>query len=156
MKILAHNIDNKIEPLRQIATKVGAPLLDLGMRAYMAKIFFTSGLLKFGKFRDEGWEGFIVPFEEYYPIPGVAAGIAAPMATAAELILPILLVFGLFSRFAAIGLLIMTLTIQYIVPAEYGLANVQHYFWMFLLASIALKGAGALSIDHFLVKWASK
>ncbi len=156
MKTFIQTIDNKIEPLRSISTNLASPLLDLGIRLYMAEIFFNSGLLKFQKLLNEGWEEFIVPFQDYHPIPGVSADLAAPMATAGELGLSVLLAFGLFGRFAAAGLLIMTATIQYLVPAEYGIQNPQHYFWMFLFAVILFKGAGKFSIDHLLLKWLKK
>ena len=153
MRTLIHSIDNMIQPLRVISDKFASPLLDVFIRLYMANIFFTSGKIKLNKFLNEGWEEFLVPFEEYYPIPGFPAAIAAPAATVMELLLPVLLVFGLFGRFAAAGLLMMTLTIQYLVPAEYGLQNSQHYFWMFLLAVILFKGAGRFSLDHYLMSW---
>ncbi len=153
MKALFQSVDNLIEPLRGISDKFASPLLDLGIRLYMAKIFFTSGQIKLSKLLNEGWEEFLVPFEEYYPIPGLPAAIAAPAATVMELVLPVLLVFGLFGRLAAAGLLVMTITIQYLVPAEYDLRNIQHYFWMFLFAVILFKGAGRFSVDHYLMRW---
>lgn len=156
MKTFLTSIDAGIEPLRKISDSFASPLLDLGIRLYMAKIFFTAGHIKLEKLMNEGWEEFVVPFQEYYPIPGIPADIAAPMAMAGELGLSVLLALGLFGRFAAAGLLIMTMAIQYLVPAEYGIQNVQHYFWMFLFSVILFKGAGAFSLDALLVKWLRK
>ena len=47
-------------------------------------------------------------FQDIYPIPGVSPEIIAPLWTGAELVLPVLLVLGLASRFAAFGMLLLT------------------------------------------------
>lgn len=153
MKALLQTMDTKLEPLRQIFDEWLASAVFLGMRLYMANIFFNSGKLKLEKYFNEGWDAFLVPFQEYHPIPGIPAEIAAPMATSGELVLSVLLAFGLFGRLAAAGLLIMTITIQYLVPAEYGIMNAVHYLWMFLFAVILTKGPGKFALDALLVKW---
>lgn len=153
MKQHAQTLDTLIQPLRDIADNWAAPALNIGIRLYMAKIFFASGIIKLGKWQNEGFDAVKVGFEEYYPIPGLPADIAAPLATAAELILPVLLVLGLFGRFSAAGLLLMTMAIQYLIPAEYGLQNIQHYFWMFLLSVVFFYGPGKFSLDTLLLKW---
>lgn len=149
----AQKIDTSIEPLRKLSNTVFSPLLDLGIRLYMANIFFTSGQQKFANYLNDDWASTVFLFEEIHPVPGVAPELSAAAGTAGELILPILLAFGLFGRFAAAGLLIMTIVIQYIVPADYGLQNVQHYFWMFLLMVILFKGPGKFSLDTLILKW---
>ncbi len=58
---------------------------------------------------------------------------------------PILLVLGLGAHFAALGLLVMTGVIQFIVPD--GWANF-HIPWAGLALSIIALGAGPLSLDH--------
>ncbi|MEM6780606.1 MAG: DoxX family protein [Pseudomonadota bacterium] len=153
MKPLVKSIDGLIQPLRNLSDNWLSPALDVGIRLYMAKIFFDSGMIKLGKWTNEGFDAVVLGFREYYPVPGIPAELAAVAGTAAELILPVLLVVGLFSRFAAAGLLIMSMVIQFAIPAEYGLQNIQHYFWMFLFAVILFKGPGKFSLDHFLLKW---
>ena len=66
------------------------PVLDLGLRLWVAKVFFASGLTKI-----QSWETTLWLFEEEYMVPVLSPQIAAFMATSAELFLPVLLVLGL-------------------------------------------------------------
>lgn len=140
----------------KISNKTLSPLLDLGIRLFMANIFFTSGKLKFENYLNGHWEYTVEAFTDHHPIPGIPGEIAAIAGTTGELVLPILLAFGLFTRFGAAGLLIMTLSIQFLVPAEYEIANPDHYMWMLLLAVPMLKGGGMLSADFILCKFVCK
>lgn len=133
-----------------------SPLLDLAIRLYMANIFFKAGKLKYETYVNEGWESVVYQFEEYHPVPGIDPNLAAIGGTAGELILPVLLAFGLFTRFGAAGLLIMTMVIQFAVPEDYGVSNPEHYLWMLLLAIPLLKGGGMLSIDGIAQKFLCK
>ena len=152
----ARRIDQAIEPLRHLAARVGEPLLLLGVRLFMAQIFFASGWLKFQNFLNDDWASTVYLFQDAHPIPGVPAGIAAVFGTCGELGLSTLLAFGLFGRFAAAGLIVMTCVIHFIVPASYEVATPVDYLWMLLLAVILVKGAGFLSLDHLLLKWIRK
>lgn len=140
----------------RLSNKTLSPLLDLGIRLFMANIFFTSGKLRLNDYLNGQWDNQITAFTDYHPIPGIPADIAAISGTAGEIVLPILLAFGLFTRFGAAGLLTMTLSIQFLVPAEYGIANSDHYMWMLLLAVPMLKGGGVLSADFVLCKFFCK
>ncbi len=132
------------------------PLLDLAIRLFMANIFFKSGLTRYSDYANGTWENQIEAFTEYHPIPGVPGDIAAIAGTGGELMLPVLLAFGLFTRFGAAGLLVMTIVIQFIVPAEYELFNNDHYMWMLLLAVPMLRGGGKISIDYLAQKFLFK
>lgn len=145
---LAHSIDNLIEPLRKLANFAGAPLWDLGARLFLANTFFKSGLVRYKAWANGDFDSQIFLFELEHPVPGLDPEIAAYATTGAELILPVLLALGLFGRFAAAGLLIMTAVIEF----TYGHFDV-HILWAFLAASILIKGAGTLSLDHLLVKF---
>lgn len=71
------------------------------------------------------------------------------MATAsgiAELVLPVLLVFGLFTRYSALGLLVITAVIQLIVPD--GWANF-HLPWVAVALTLVVYGGGRIAIDYF-------
>ena len=148
-------IHTAIDPFRKFSHDWLSPLLDLTIRLFMAHIFFISGLLKFKNFLNGHWESTVYLFQDIHPLPGVPAGIAAVMGTSGELLLSILLAIGLFGRFAAAGLLVMTCVIQFAVPEEYGVMSTENYYWMLLLAVIFLKGAGKFALDALLVRFIS-
>lgn len=118
------------------------PLAALLARVYIAQVFFLSGLTKL---RD--WDTTLLLFTEEYRVPLLSPGIAAVMGTAGELVLPVLLLFGLAGRFAALGLgvvnLMAVLSLSEIAPA----ALQQHITWGVLLAALALYGVDRWSVD---------
>ena len=148
---LLNTVDNLIEPLRGLSDKVASPLFDLGARAYLGWAFFSSGLLRFKDFKNGTFDNQIFLFELEHPVPGLDPSFAAHLTMGAEIILPILLVLGLFGRFAAAGLLIMTAVIEF----TYGHFDV-HILWAFLAGMIFIKGPGALSLDTLLLKFIRK
>ncbi|MEE4380878.1 MAG: DoxX family membrane protein, partial [Pseudomonadales bacterium] len=88
-------------------------------------------------------------FEYEYAVPLLAPGTAALLATIAEHLFPLLLVLGLGTRWAALGLLAMTGVIQIFV---YLGAWPTHGVWAAVLLWLLVRGAGALSLDHWLVQ----
>ena len=152
MITLLKSVDTALNPVRKWADHVSC-LVTLSARLYMANIFFKSGLLKWGDIANGRFEDVVLYFSDIHPVPGLNPEFAAAAGTAGELILPVLLALGLFGRVGALGLLIMTLVIQFAVPAEYGVANPEHYVWMMLLAVPLFHGMGRISIDYWLVKW---
>ena len=120
-----------------------APLANLAARIYMGySIFFVSGLAKFDDF-----EGTIELFEEDWVIPLIPAEPAAYLATAGELVLPVLLILGLFTRMGALGLLVMTIVIQ-----TFAIQDPQHYIWMLVLGLLLGYGGNKISLDHLLFR----
>lgn len=145
------SIDGALEPLRRLADQLASPVLLLAIRLYMANIFFTSGYQKFQSWQNDDWATNVFLFEEVHPVPGLSPDLAASLAMTGELVLPVMLAVGLFGRFAAAGLLAMTMVIEFGVPADYGISNPQHYLWMLLLAVPFVRGLGALSLDKLLL-----
>src|SRR5262249_48602888 len=76
-----------------------------------------------------------------YDLP--APDTLALLVALAEILLPILLLIGLGTRFAALGLLIMTGVIQLVFPD--GWANF-HLYWAAIALAIVAFGPGALSL----------
>jgi putative oxidoreductase len=153
MKNLALIGDQKIEIFRNISEKWLAPLTLLIIRFYMASIFFKSGLGKLQDTLNGNFADVVFLFTEIHPVPILPPVIAAVLGIANEVIFGALLAAGLFSRLAAFVLCAVTLVIQFAIPAEYGMANVQHYYWLMLLAVPLFFGAGRFSGDHFLLKY---
>ena len=127
------------------------PLLVL--RLTLARPFFASGLTRW-----DGWFtlsfGTKILFAQEYKlhifgaqIPFPMPELVATMASAAEITLPILLAFGLLTRWAALGLLCMTVVIQMTYPD--GWANF-HLYWAAMALAILTFGPGATSLDRLL------
>lgn len=77
------------------------------------------------------------------PLPPV---LGAYLVSYAEFILPIMLVLGLGTRFAALGLLMMTALIDvYVMPQALWTA---HIYWAAILMVLLSRGAGQISFDH--------
>jgi hypothetical protein len=73
--------------------------------------------------------------------------LGALLATVGEHALPLLLLLGLGTRFAALGLLVMTAVIQLLVyPAAYP----THGAWAAVLLWLMVRGPGVVSLDHLL------
>ena len=116
------------------------PVLQLMFRVAVAAVFFKSGLTKIAS-----WELTLQLFQDEYAVPLLPVPLAATLATATELSMPVLLVLGLGARLAALPLLGMTLVIQlFVYPENWA----EHLMWASLLLFIVTRGAGALSLDH--------
>ena len=73
-------------------------------------------------------------------------GLFAFGAGLAEIILPILLVLGLFTRYAALGILVMTIVVQLTVPGGWPI----HLTWAAMALAIMAGGPGRIALDRFL------
>lgn len=134
-----------------LIAKIPEALPLLALRFAIAVPFFKSGLTK--------WDGFFALsagarflfeqefrlhiFGSEYPYP--APILAATLAGIGEIVLPILLVLGLGTRFAALGILAMTAVIQLTVPE--GWANF-HLPWAAMALTLAVYGGGPLALDR--------
>lgn len=134
-----------------LSGRAAESIMLLFTRIVLAGIFWRSGRTKV----DEGsWfsisDTTYFLFEEEYASVPLPSDIAAVMATTAEHALPILLVLGLFTRFSALGLLGMTLVIQFFVYPEAWWSV--HSLWAALALMLIVRGGGMLSLDTALVK----
>lgn len=133
-------------------SNIVAPIANVFARIYVGLIFWRSGVAKFSDMEetvenfDPAEDGdFVISF-----IPdSIPPEIPAYLATGGELLLPILLFAGLFTRISAFGLLIMTVVIQYFVP---DFAHHEHYLWMAILLMLMGQGGGKVSLDNWLLK----
>ena len=124
-----------------------AALFDIGLRLYLADVFFKSGLTKI-----KNWDSTLYLFKDVYHVPLLPPELAATMAASAELGLSVLLVLGLFGRFSAAGLFILNIVavISYADLSDAGIN--QHLSWGILLAVLLIISRGQWSADAWLEK----
>jgi len=140
----------------RVVSHLGAPVRDLslaGLRVALAVPFFFSGLTKWDGFGRLSAGAIYLFTEEFrlhlfgaeipYPLPSLTAALAG----SAEIVLPILVVLGLATRWAAAGLLAMTAIVQLTVPD--GWANF-HLPWAAMALALIVFGAGRASLDRLI------
>lgn len=155
------------------------PLLPLLARFTFAAVllmyFLRSAQTKLG----EGFFGFLSPSDgayiQIFPKEVEALGydtsqldtfhwLVALAGTWAEFILPVAIIVGLFTRFAALGMIVFVLVQSYVDVTGHGVGGKdlggwfdsvsgalimdQRTLWVFLLLVLVAKGAGALSLDR--------
>jgi putative oxidoreductase len=127
------------------ALDAAAPVLDLGIRLYVASVFFQSGLTKIAN-----WDSTLSLFENIYAVPVLPPSLAALLGTGVELGFPVLLALGLGSRIAAVVLFVFNIVavVSYPDLGDVGLKD--HQLWGVLLLISLLHGPGRLSLDHLL------
>lgn len=135
-----------IKLIRKAITGINflTPLLDLGLRLWVARVFWNSGLQK-----TASWDSTLMLFEYEYAVPLLPFDVAAYLATGVELAAPILLVLGLGTRAGALALFIL----NYVAAISYPDLNIagikDHMLWGTMLAIIFFHGPGKISIDYF-------
>lgn len=141
---------DKAVRLLQAATPL--TLVQLVTRVALAVPFWRSGILK--------WDGFLklsdtavtlfsdefmlhLPGGPYhFPVPSVMAFLSG----CGEVGFPVLLILGLGTRFAALGLLFMTCIVELTVPDGWPI----HLTWAAMALTLIAHGGGKLSLDHIL------
>lgn len=114
-------------------------ILVLPMRIAAFSVFWRSGQIKLAD-----WDSTLGLFHDEYKVPVLPPEIAAYMATAMELGCSTLILLGLATRFAALGLIGMISVIQIFV---YPMAWPDHIQWLAFLIPIVMRGGGKFSID---------
>ncbi|WP_293265805.1 DoxX family protein [Neptunomonas sp.] len=166
--------------LRELYLKMGQqltryiePLALFFLRFMVAKVFLDSGLSKwdsFLKFNVDKYDLFMYEFFCPDPVRDGALQLCNPetleyvegsfvvrmiellavFAGIAEVVLPVLLIIGLLSRFAAFGLIGMTMFIQLAVFPTWDHWINPASWWAVSLLVIVARGPGFLSIDRLL------
>jgi len=137
-------------PFQTIRARLTGALPDDALllvdRVAVAAIFFLSGRTKVeGLFtiKPSTYE----LFRTEYALPLLPPELAAHMATTAEHLFPLLLVLGLCTRGAALGLLGMTAVIEVFVYPD---AWPTHLSWAALLLPLVAKGGGRWALDQLM------
>ncbi len=121
------------------------PLLLLGFRLYVARVFFLSGLTKI-----HDWSVTLALFTNEYHVPVLPPALAAVMGAATELSMPILLALGLATRFGAFILFFFNIIAVVSYAALPDIAIKDHILWGTMILVILLCGPGKISLDHLL------
>ena len=149
--------------------------------AVLFMYFINSGLTKI----PDGFDSLLSPsfnaFAQIFPKGAEAASYDITQATVfqktvilagtwAEFVLPILIVVGLFTRYAALGMIAFVIVQSWVDlfghggwgdpkvlgawfdGAPDGLILDQRFFWVFLLLYLVFRGAGPLSLDHLITR----
>ena len=147
---------NHLLRLHQLSTSMdevlqewGGALLNLGLRIFVGWQFLKSGRVKI-----MDWDATLSLFREEYHVPILPPELAAIAGAGGELFFPILLITGLFSRPAALGLFAVNAMAVISYPQlwsfECPAAINDHLYWGLLLAVLAVFGPGKIAIDQWI------
>lgn len=113
------------------ALALAAPLADLLLRLYIAKAFLLSGWSKLSD-----WDTTLYLFANEYHVPLLPTGIAAVFGTGGELLFPVMLLLGCFTRLSALALFclnIVALASYWHVLKDIPVALDDHLAWGLML-----------------------
>lgn len=144
-------------PYDRVVAFVSGPVAEsialVFVRLALAGIFWLSGRTKI----EEGSlltvsENALYQFSEdpFNKVPLLPSDIAAYLTTYAEHMLPILLIWGLFTRLSALALMGMTLVIQFFVFPEAWWQV--HILWVALAMVLIVRGGGNFTLDKLLTR----
>lgn len=143
-----HQLSTRFDPLLE---EWGGALLGLALRFFVAWQFLKAGLVKLND-----WSATLSLFREEYAVPLLPPELAAVMGAGGELVFPLLLMLGLFSRPAALGLFVLNAMAVISYPKlwtfECPAAINDHFYWGLLLIVLVVVGPGRLALDHWIKK----
>ncbi|KTD23661.1 DoxX family protein [Legionella israelensis] len=126
-----------------------APLFILLVRLYLAQVFFMAGLTKIAN-----WESTIFLFENEYSVPLLSPAIAAYLGTIAELVLPVLIVLGIGSRWVILVFFIYNLvamfSYSFLWTPDGSVGLTDHIQWGLLILMLLCTGFGKFSLDYLI------
>lgn len=136
---LLHHLDRALSALH-------SPFI-LATRLWVSWQFFKSGWLKL-----QDWESTRFLFQAEYRVPLLPPELAAVAGTAGELVFPVLVALGLYTRLGAAGLFLVNVLAvasyaHVLRSSGFEAALGQHYLWGFMLLVIAIYGPGRISLD---------
>jgi len=141
--------------VRLAASRMTEGLALLLLRVALAGVFWRSGQTKVveGSFLRIDPSQYDLFRSEFSGLP-LDPAIAVPLTTFAEHFFPLLLLFGIATRFSAGALLVMTLVIQiFVFPDAWWPV---HSLWTAMAAILIVRGGGLFSLDALAVKLRAK
>ena len=144
-----------------VMARIPEDLIALLGRFSVAAVFWKSGQTKVEGLAIDlvegsvqlGWprlsDSAVDLFREEDRLPLLPPELGATLAALGEHILPVLILLGLGTRLAALGLLVMTAVIQLLVyPGAYP----THGVWAAVLLYLMARGPGRVSLDHLIAR----
>jgi putative oxidoreductase len=128
-----------------------APLVLLLVRVIPAIAFFKAGQTKI-----KNWDSTLYLFEEEYQVPFIPFEMAAYLGTAAELLLPPLLLLGVLTRGTSFALFMFNIIAVVSYPLLWDKGFYDHQLWGMMLLVSVIWGPGRLSVDHYLRNFFSR
>ncbi|NEV63350.1 DoxX family protein [Thiorhodococcus minor] len=153
------SVSHWITAANRAMTRIPEDFIALIGRFSIAAVFWKSGQTKIEGFSLDlvdrsltlGWprlsDSAVFLFREEYRLPVLSPELAATLAALAEHALPVLILLGLGTRLAALGLLTMTAVIQLFVYPD---AYPTHGVWAALLLYLMVRGPGRVSLDAYI------
>ena len=121
-------------------------LIAITCRVALAQVFWSSAQTHLAN-----WRTTLYLFGSDYSLPFLPPVLAAYMAITIELVVPPLLLLGLATRFATLVIFGMTLVIEiFVYPAAWP----THIQWAAMMLVLMTYGAGPLSLDWLIRRWA--
>jgi putative oxidoreductase len=153
-----------IDKLVALCGVIPYALVAFGLRFVMARVFLLDGQPKidgpaipFNFTRDLNFtivlpaeikESTFQLFQTQYANLPISPNVAAYLFSYAEFLLPLCLIIGFATRFAALALLAMTVLLSvYVMPAAFWTT---HVYWIAILMVLMSVGPGAVSLDRLI------
>lgn len=136
---------------RPLPVLLAFSVVMLAIRVWLAMPFWSSGLTKWTAFPFQLSSSAKYLFSSEYmfhlpggPYPMPFPDLMAWLSGVGEIVLPVLLVAGFLSRPAALGILAMTIIIQFTIPGGWPV----HVQWAIAALAILVAGPGWISVDE--------
>ncbi len=147
-----------LSPIDSLLSLIPEWFVNIAMRLVIFKVFWSAVQTKITGLTIAGqhfafWnvtDSTFLLFDFEYGIPLIPSELAAYLGTFGEFFLALMILFGFFTRFAAVGLMVMTMTIQFFVYPDAWWSV--HAYWALILLYLMRNGGGVLSVDSLLLK----
>ena len=132
-------------------TRLGAPIVQLFSRCWVAWAFLSAGVLKV-----VNWNAAVTFFQHNQILPAIPYTVMAGATATIEILLASLLIIGLGGRLVSILLFLYNLFVFILYPSlltPMGLPTLEnHVAWGIILAFLISFGPGTFSMDYLLEK----
>lgn len=147
-----------LSPIDKNLSRIPEWVVNIAMRLVIFKVFWFAVQTKIAGWTIAGqhfafWsvtDNTFLLFDFEYGIPLIPTELATYMGTFGEFFLSLMILFGILTRLAALGLMVMTLVIQlFVYPDAWWTV---HVYWVLPLLYLMKNGGGSLSLDRLLLK----